>query len=162
MLFRSDATRGEIFQVGDLRIEILWPDGTRHNFQDNGGEGSAINNQSIVALITAPDYRLLTTGDAEPDVQRLITVGPVDYLKVAHHGSKYQDTHFNLQANPKIAIISVGKGNKYGHPAERTLKLFRRVYRTDLDGAIALDPKHNSVSSSKVGVFGLPVLWRIA
>lgn len=158
----QDASRGEILKVGNLRIEFLWPDGASHDFEDNGGEGSVINNQSIVALITAPDYRLLTTGDAEPDVQKLITVGKVDYLKVAHHGSKFQDALFNLQANPKIAIISVGKGNKYGHPAERTLKLFQRVYRTDLDGAIALDPKHNSVSSSKVGAFGLPVLWRIA
>jgi competence protein ComEC len=113
-------------------------------------------------LITSPDYRLLTTGDAEPDVQKLIPVGKVDYLKVAHHGSKYQDEQFNLRVNPKIAIISVGKGNKYGHPADKTLRLFHTVYRTDVDGAIALDPKHKTVSSSKVGVLGLPVLWRIA
>ena len=157
-----DAKRGEILRVGKLTIEILWPDGAQHNFADYGGEGSVINNQSIVALITSPDYRLLTTGDAEPDVQKLIPVGKVDYLKVAHHGSKYQDEQFNLRVNPKIAIISVGKGNKYGHPADKTLRLFHTVYRTDVDGAIALDPKHKTVSSSKVGVLGLPVLWRIA
>lgn len=158
----QSAIRGEIFKVKDIEIEILWPDGAFHDFEDNGGEGSVINNQSIIALITAPDYRLLTTGDAEPDVQRLIPVPKVDILKVAHHGSKYQDLLFNLRADPSIAIISVGKGNKYGHPAAETLKLFKRVYRTDQNGAIALDPKHNSLSSSKVGVLGLPVLWRIA
>jgi competence protein ComEC len=144
-----------------MRIEILWPDGAEHNFADNGGEGSAINNQSIVALIKTPDYSLLTTGDAEPDVQALIPVGKVDYLKVAHHGSKYQDLKFNQDANPDLAFISVGKGNKYGHPADSTVRLFRHVLRTDQDGAITIDPIKKSVSSSKVGVFNLPVLWRI-
>ena len=156
------AMRGELIQVGQMRFEILWPDGAEHNFVENGGEGSAINNQSIIALIRTPDYSLLTTGDAEPDVQALVPVSKVDYLKVAHHGSKYQDLNFNRQANPDLAIISVGKGNKYGHPADSTVKLFRHSVRTDQDGAIAIDPITGSISSSKVGVFNLPVLWRIA
>ena len=158
----QNATRGEVLQVADMRIEILWPDGASHFFADNGGEGSQINNQSIVALITSPAYKLLATGDAEPDVQRLLTPPKVDYLKVAHHGSRYQDLRFNALANPAVAIISVGAGNKYGHPANSTMKLFKKVLRTDKNGAIAIDPITGSVSSSKVGVFGLPVLWRVA
>ena len=158
----QSATRGEVLQVADMRIEILWPDGASHYFADNGGEGSQINNQSIVALITTPAYKLLATGDAEPDVQRLLTPPKVDYLKVAHHGSRYQDLRFNALANPAVAIISVGIGNKYGHPADSTVKLFKKVLRTDKNGAIAIDPITGSVSSSKVGVFGLPVLWRVA
>ena len=158
----QNATRGEVLQVADMRIEILWPDGASHYFADNGGEGSQINNQSIVALITTPAYKLLATGDAEPDVQRLLTPPKVDYLKVAHHGSRYQDSRFNALADPAVAIISVGAGNKYGHPADSTVKLFRKVLRTDKNGAIAIDPITGSVSSSKVGVFGLPVLWRVA
>ena len=156
------AQRGEILQVKDLRIEILWPDGAEHDFADNGGEGSAINNESIVALISSPSYTLLTTGDVEPDVQALIHPPKVDYLKVAHHGSKYQDFNFNRFANPEIAIISVGAGNRYGHPAASTEQLFKRVYRTDKKGAIAIDPVTGSLSSSKVGAFGLPVFWRVA
>jgi competence protein ComEC len=85
----------------------------------------------------------------------------VRYLKVAHHGSKYQDLTFNKVANPEVAIISVGAGNKYGHPSKSTVKLFKKVLRTDKDGAIAIDPITGSVSSSKVGAFGLPVMWRI-
>lgn len=158
----QSAVRGEILQVGHIRIEILWPDNGAHYFADNGGEGSEINNQSIVALITTKDYSILTTGDVEPDVQNLITPPKVDYLKVAHHGSKYQDSRFNEMANPKVAIISVGAGNKYGHPAAGTLKLFKKVLRTDKNGAIAIDPVSGSVSSSRVGAFGLPVLWRVA
>ena len=160
-LIKQSAARGEIIQVGKLEIEFLWPDGGGHAFADNGGEGSALNNESIVALIKSPDYSLLTTGDIEPDVQSLIRPPKVDYLKVAHHGSKYQDLTFNALANPDLAIISVGAGNKYGHPADGTVKLFKRVVRTDKLGAIAIDPIKESISSSKVGAFGLPVLWRI-
>ena len=159
------AQRGQVLQVGNLTIEILWPDNAPHSFSDigakHGGEGSAINNQSIVALITAPNYRLLTTGDAEPDVQSLITPPQVDFLKVAHHGSKYQDPRFNHLAAPKVAIISVGQGNSYGHPNRSTLKLFPKVVRTDLSGAIAIDPIKMSISSSKVGAFGFPLMWRV-
>lgn len=162
----SEARQGEILQVGQLKVEILWPDAGSHSFTEigrtSGGEGSQINNQSIVALITAPDYTLLATGDIEPDAQRQISVRKVDFLKVAHHGSKYQDINFNKIANPELAIISVGKGNKYGHPDPETLALFKRALRTDELGAIAIDPKQFSISSSKVGVFGLPVLWRVA
>jgi competence protein ComEC len=162
----SDAKRGEILQVGPLKVEILWPDGGNHTFTEigssSGGEGSQMNNQSIVTLITGPDYTLLATGDIEPDAQRQISVRKVDFLKVAHHGSKYQDINFNQSANPELAIISVGKENKYGHPDPATLALFKRALRTDELGAIAIDPKQFSISSSKVGVFGLPVLWRVA
>ncbi|MEY4455189.1 MAG: hypothetical protein RIQ45_712 [Actinomycetota bacterium] len=158
----QNAMRGEILKLGEMRIEFLWPDNGSHYFSDNGGEGSEINNQSIVALITTNDYSLLTTGDLEPDAQSLISPPKVDYLKVAHHGSKYQDNRFNKAANPELAIISVGVGNKYGHPAAQTMKLFKKVVRTDKAGAIAIDPNTGSVSSSKVGAFGLPVLWRVA
>lgn len=161
-LLKQSATRGEVMEVGKLNIEFLWPDSGSHNFADNGGEGSALNNESIVALIRTPDYSLMTTGDIEPDVQSLLRPPKVNYLKVAHHGSKYQDLTFNALANPDVAIISVGAGNKYGHPADGTVKLFKRVLRTDKSGAIAIDPITGSVSSSKVGAFGFPVLWRVA
>ena len=157
----SSAVRGEIIQISNLKIEILWPDGAEHSFIDYGGEGSAINNTSIVALISAPDYSLLTTGDIEPEVQNLIKPSKVKYLKVAHHGSKYQDLIFNSLADPELAIISVGKGNKYGHPAASTIRLFKKSIRTDRNGAIAIDPVTESISSSKVGAFGFPVFWRL-
>ncbi len=158
----TSAKRGEIYRVGELFVQILWPDGRDHSFTDNGGEGSAVNNQSITTLVTAPDYTLLATGDLEPDAQREIAVRKIDFLKVAHHGSKFQDQRFNEIAAPTIAIISVGQGNRYGHPAPETLKLYSKVIRTDISGAIAIDPKQMSISSSKVGIFGLPVIWRVA
>ena len=163
----TNATRGQLFYVGKLKIEILWPESNvamDSTEVKNGisGESSEINNQSIVALISTADYTLLTTGDLEPDAQQKIRIGKVNFLKVAHHGSKLQDLHFNQGLDPDYAIISVGKANRYGHPADSTLRLFKKVLRTDQLGSIAIDPKKMTISSSKVGVLGLPVFWRIA
>ena len=64
-------------------------------------------------------------------------------MKVSHHGSAYQYTPLLDLLRPKVAIISVGAGNTYGHPAQATIAALEqrgvRVLRTDLDGAIALD-----------------------
>ncbi|MEN9679921.1 MAG: hypothetical protein RLZ57_1050 [Actinomycetota bacterium] len=164
------AIEGDTFQVGDVKIEILWP--TRqlinggNNFEELSEEGSALNNQSIVARVTSPKFSLLVTGDIEPSAQEQLIplISKVDVYKVAHHGSKYQNAFFTKKLEPKYSIISVGHGNKYGHPSQGTLELLAssQVLRTDLNGAVAIDMVHNRVASSKVGVFGLPVFWRVA
>jgi competence protein ComEC len=164
------AIEGDTFQVGDVKIEILWP--TRqlinggNNFEELSEEGSALNNQSIVARVTSPKFSLLVTGDIEPSAQEQLIplISKVDVYKVAHHGSKYQNAFFTKKLEPKYSIISVGHGNKYGHPNQGTLELLAssQVLRTDLNGAVAIDMVHNRVASSKVGVFGLPVFWRVA
>lgn len=161
----TNARKGEQYRVGDLQVEILWPNYQLSVFEDLGEEGSAINNESIVARVSSPYFSLLITGDIEPEAQRQIApyISGVDIYKVAHHGSKYQDLEFTRKLNPKISIISVGQGNKYGHPNNSTLQLLSksRVLRTDIAGGIAIDVTHNRISSSKVGAFGLPVLWRV-
>lgn len=67
---------------------------------------------------------------------------PVDVLKVAHHGSAHQDAALLRSAHPRLALVSVGRGNPYGHPAARTVEALRSggavVLRTDRDGAIAV------------------------
>ena len=162
----TNAHKGEIFQLNNLKIEILWPTFQSNNFQNLGEEGSDINNQSIVARITAPNFSALVTGDIEPEAQTQLLpfLLPVDIYKVAHHGSKYQEKTFIEKLKPKISIISVGRGNKYGHPNLNTLELLSasKVLRTDINGAVAIDIARTRISSSKVGVFGLPVLWRVA
>lgn len=66
----------------------------------------------------------------------------VDMLKVAHHGSAYQDPELIRRAAPRLALISCGEGNPYGHPAPRTVAALRAqgaaVLRTDEDGALAV------------------------
>ncbi len=66
-----------------------------------------------------------------------------DVLKVGHHGSKYSSgTAFLKAIDPKYAVIEVGAGNPYGHPAPATVarleEIGSKVYRTDRDGNIVM------------------------
>lgn len=66
----------------------------------------------------------------------------MDVLKVAHHGSAYQDWSLTAALRPRLALISCGEGNPYGHPAARTVAGLRAlgamVVRTDRSGDIAV------------------------
>ncbi len=66
----------------------------------------------------------------------------MDILKVAHHGSSYQDAGLLHSVRPRLALISCGADNPYGHPSPRTVGALRaagaRVLRTDTDGPIAV------------------------
>jgi competence protein ComEC len=126
--------------VGPLAWRVLWP---RRVIE---GEGSAPNNASIVMLVDTEGVRLLLCGDVEPPAQRALlstwAAGPVDVLKVAHHGSAYQAPELLAAVRPRVAVISVGAQNDYGHPARRTLRALARigavVRRTDRDGTVAV------------------------
>jgi len=67
----------------------------------------------------------------------------VDIYKVSHHGSSFQFLPLMSALHPKIALISVGEGNSYGHPAANTLAALKslgaKILRTDQDGAISVD-----------------------
>ena len=94
--------------------------------------------------------RFLLTGDVEEDVDPLLAdrgLPPVDILKVAHHGSATASTPAFLDAvQPRVAIVSAGAGNPYGHPARSTIERLQgtgaKVLRTDTDGtvSITIDP----------------------
>ena len=152
----TSAHLGDQFKVGGFKVDILWP---RSGISNS-------NNQSIVALISNNEFNVLVTGDIEPETQREIRnfVSHIDVYKVAHHGSRFQDSDFTNRLTPRYSIISVGAGNSYGHPARSTLQLLKnsKILRTDQLGSIALDLRQNRYSSSKVGVFGLPLFWRIS
>jgi competence protein ComEC len=85
-------------------------------------------------------------GDIEPEGQeRLASALPglrVDVLKVPHHGSRYQDLPFLQSLGARLAVISVGADNDYGHPAPETVDGLaatgERVLRTDRDGSVAV------------------------
>jgi competence protein ComEC len=94
------------------------------------------------------------SGDMEPEAQQLLdrTVPDlhVDVLKVPHHGSRYQDPDLLTRLDARLAVISVGAGNDYGHPAPETISMLRRagmlVRRTDEDGDVAVVVRHGSLS----------------
>src|SRR5215213_6570179 len=126
-----------------IRFRVLWPDANRVPERPPDG-GTSINNVSIVLLGEVGSQRFLLMGDVEEGVDpELLARGipGVDLLKVAHHGSRTASTQPFLEAaNPKIAVVSAGAGNPYGHPAGSTLErlglVAERTYRTDTDGTV--------------------------
>ena len=109
------------------------------------GEGSPAN-ASVVLLVETHGIRILLGGDMEPEAQEALHEAlpslHVDVLKVPHHGSRYQDPDLLTSLRARLALVSVGKDNTYGHPAEETLDLLRRsgmlVRRTDESGDVAV------------------------
>lgn len=124
-----------IFKDGDLSAEIIAPCGKSY---------SNLNNYSAVIRIKYKNRAFLFTGDAENRALAEITsIASADVLKVAHHGSSTSDSAaFLKKVKPKIAVISVGKNNKYGHPNKSTLKNLKsvgaKIYRTDVSGTIVI------------------------
>jgi competence protein ComEC len=144
---------GQVIQLKELSsdltvgsIAILWPPEQMPNLAVVPGDGSRINNSSVAILYSSPGFRLFAGGDVEPGVQELIFqnagLEKVDVLKVSHHGSAYQYLPLMDLLHPRLALISVGAGNSYGHPSPRTiaalLAVGSQVYRTDRDGALAV------------------------
>ena len=145
------ATTGEVVRFqsakGQVEIQVLWPSKVQSNFDVLPGDGSAINNSSIALVITVGNLRMFSAGDLEPQAQAamlaLTKIAPVDIYKVSHHGSSFQYLPLLSALHPKIALISVGAGNSYGHPAASTVKALQSigatVLRTDQDGALSVD-----------------------
>ena len=139
--------RGFTAQIAGFTIKALWPASGTHVFASMPGDGSAVNNSSIAVLIASSDFTLFAAGDLEPPAQHELIgdVMGVDIYKVCHHGSRYQDEDLMKALTPKIAVISVGAKNVYGHPAPQTVEALTRlgaeVLRTDISGAISIDAK---------------------
>jgi competence protein ComEC len=145
------ATAGETIEFksarGPVKIEVLWPSKSQSRFEALPGDGSAINNSSVALLITVGKLRIFSAGDLEPQAQEallaLTKIDPIDIYKVSHHGSSFQFLPLMSVLHPKIALISVGAENSYGHPAPSTVNalevLGAKTLRTDQDGAISVD-----------------------
>lgn len=138
------AAAGERRRSGRLTWEVLWPDsGPRA-----GPAPVEANDASVTLLVRIADGpTLLLLGDLEPPAQRALLrarpgLGPVDVVKVAHHGSAQQDPGLLGAVRPAFALISAGRDNTYGHPAPGTVAALRSlgatVLRTDEDGPVAL------------------------
>ena len=140
---RMGLARGDRLAVDEIDLRVLWPiRGEVPTDPPDGGTG--INNVSIVLLGSVGAYRFLLSGDVEQAIDpSLLTdqLPRLDFLKVAHHGSKTATTQAFVDATrPKVAVASAGTGNPYGHPARSTLDRLAaagaRVFRTDLDGTV--------------------------
>ncbi|MEV7125851.1 ComEC/Rec2 family competence protein [Streptomyces sp. NPDC093260] len=137
------AVAGEERRLGDLTWRVLWPPPAPPSPPDGP------NDASVALLVRSGALRLLLLGDLEPPSQQALLHSPaaaslthVDVLKVAHHGSAYQEPDLLHLTAPRLALISCGPDNPYGHPAPRTVTALRAqgaaVLRTDQDGPIAV------------------------
>ena len=137
---------GDEIQLGSSTVEFLGP------VDENGKD---LNSTSIVLKITYGNTSFLFTGDAESDEEEEILNSGADLkstvLKVGHHGSRTSTSYpFLREVMPQYAVISVEKGNSYGHPNEETLSKLSdagvEVYRTDESGDIVMTSDGNSIS----------------
>jgi competence protein ComEC len=153
IIHRATLSAGARLHVGEVAMAVMWPDPGAVSAAP-GETGRAINDTSIVLLGEALGRRFLLTGDAEEDVDpALVARGlpHVDVLKVAHHGSATATSAALLAATrPTVALISVGAGNDYGHPAPSTLDRLHdagaRVLRTDQVGGVEVDLRRDGIA----------------
>jgi competence protein ComEC len=134
------ATVGSVLDAGQAHLEVLGPSHV------SAGSRSDPNNSSVVLRATVRGVRILLPGDAEVEAQDdLLNAGAdlrADILKVPHHGSAYSDPAFLQATHARLALISVGRNNDYGHPSPLLLAELARLgiptRRTDQDGDIAV------------------------
>ncbi|WP_195430850.1 cell wall-binding repeat-containing protein [Clostridium sp. D46t1_190503_E9] len=127
---------GDKYSIGGASFTILAPNSTSYE---------NLNNYSVVVKLTHLNNSFLFAGDAEMlSENEMINKGldlRADVLKVGHHGSSTSTSQAFLdKVNPKYAVVSVGKGNSYGHPNKSIMDRLKakniKVYRTDESGTI--------------------------
>lgn len=135
---------GDDLEVGAVRARVWWPARPL-------SAGSVANNGSVVMTLHVGGVGVLFSGDIEreaaAEVARASARDPepwagIDVVKVAHHGSSNRDDRVLDAVAGRLALVSVGADNDYGHPAPATLKALSdrgfEVHRTDLEGDLAV------------------------
>lgn len=133
-------TAGQELRSGKLRLQVLWP--PPELLREAAPEQDP-NQLALVLEARWGGFSMLLTADAEAEAVPL-DPGPVDVLKVAHHGSDDAGLGALLErTRPKLAVISVGERNPYGHPTPETLAVLARhrvtTLRTDEDGDVVIE-----------------------
>ncbi len=131
---------GDSVSIDGVDIKVLWPDRKASPDDDP-------NTFSIVLLITYNNLNMVFTGDAphavEVAIQKEIPE-KIEILKVGHHGAKTSTLpEFIQHIQPRIALISAGKNNRYGHPTAQTLKTLQsvntKIYGTKEEGRVRIE-----------------------
>ncbi|MCM0648604.1 MBL fold metallo-hydrolase [Clostridium swellfunianum] len=139
-------TVGDSFKIGDATATILAPNGS--GYED-------ANDYSITIKLTYGSTSFLLTGDAESVSESQMVSKGLDLsatvLKIGHHGSKSSTNQsFLNKVNPNYGVISVGKGNSYGHPTQEVMDRLKskgvQVYRTDENGTVVATSDGTNIS----------------
>jgi competence protein ComEC len=129
---------GTNFRLGRLRLKVLWP-------EDEGTASEDPNQNAVVLLASYGETDVFLSADAESDVTSRLVLRPVEVMKVAHHGSEDDGLAAELETlRPRVAVISCGRNNDYGHPRPGTLAALEAspgldLYRTDENGRVVVD-----------------------
>ncbi|GAB3587635.1 ComEC/Rec2 family competence protein [Amycolatopsis endophytica] len=138
---------GRRLEWPSLNLEVLGPRYVSPEEEDND-DGTQINNGSVVLRARTTAGTVLLTGDVELAAQAdLLAAGAdlhAEILKVPHHGSRFSLPQFLAAVSARLALVSVGPGNRYGHPNRTTLDTLTAdgalITRTDTDGDTAVIP----------------------
>ena len=137
-LVNIGASNGKLHKLQiekDFYFDILWPNNEKL-ILENG-----LNNNSFVCKLNYRGFSMLFTGDIEEIAEKQILqeykenlkILKSTILKVAHHGSKTSSTKEFIQAvYPQIALIGVGKDNKFGHPNDEVILRLQSIRYRDL------------------------------
>ena len=134
------------------QIKVLYPEassaGNHISTSDQQNDSSIVLHVTLTHPRSKEQSSILLTGDLEADGEQMMLTNSgmyeslsIDVLKVAHHGSKTSTTPEWLQAwQPRLAVISAGRNNRYGHPHPLVLEALSQanvpVLRTDLNGEV--------------------------
>ncbi len=137
-LAKTDIHAGNSITLSDsVTLSFVWPTPEAEKLP-------ATNETGIVFKLSYGNFDMLFTADTDIQVQPYSgNIGHVEVLKVPHHGSKTGLSQAFLdQIKPEIAVVSVGKNNRYGHPAANTLEMLQKegskVFRTDQSGTVEI------------------------
>jgi len=134
---RLCVTRGFRADWDGVRVEALAPG------RPSRPPWTARNDDSVVLALGYGDVTILLSGDVERAGEARLPETRADVLKVPHHGSRTSSSApFLAATRPRLAIVSSGFRNRFGHPHAEVLERYRRmgclVYRTDRDGAVSV------------------------
>jgi len=144
-----ESRAGMHFDWGGTPVTVVGPPP-----DSEGGLFPEKNDNSVALLISRGAARILLAGDAGAEEERYMSLGPyagpLTILKVDHHGSSYSTTPLFLSRfRPRVAVISVGADNPYGHPTRQTLRRLKvagaKIFRTDEDGDVVATIKDDEL-----------------
>ena len=136
--------KGLEIDIAEAGVKMDLDEALNLTFVSPNGDFADLNNTSAVLRLIYKDTSFLFTGDMEAKAEKLIDANiDVDVLKVGHHGSDTSSSkEFLDKASPQIAVISVGKDNKYNHPSSEVIKRLNnigaKILRTDESGNITI------------------------
>ncbi len=140
---RRAVVRGDVFDWDGVRVAVLGPRG-------HSPPPFTQNDDSVVLKLTFGRVSLLLAGDVEASGEAGLVPGTAQVLKVAHHGSRTSSgAGFLAELRPRVALVSAGKANPFGHPHPEVIERLRQagawLLRTDRDGAIEVSTDGEAV-----------------